>query len=126
MNLLLIALGGAFGSVTRFLMINGIGRWLGSAFPYGTLLVNVLGSFLMGLLVGVLARLMPPQAEDLRLLLGIGVLGGFTTFSAFSLDVVTLIQRGEMLTAMVYVAVSVIFSIVALFLGIALLRGIGA
>ena len=120
MNLLLVMAGGALGAGARHLF----GRWTLAAFgpdyPYGTLGVNLIGGLLMGLLVGVLAR--TTAGEPVRLLLGVGVLGGFTTFSAFSLDVVTMIERGALLTAALYVVASVVGSIVALFAGLSLVR----
>ncbi len=93
----------------------------GPGYPWGTLTVNLIGGLLMGALVGVLARATMPQ-EDVRLLLAVGVLGGFTTFSAFSLDVVTLLQRGDWALALGYALVSVVGSVVALFGGLALAR----
>ena len=122
MNLLLVMAGGALGAGARHLF----GRWTLAAFgrdyPYGTLGVNLIGGLLMGLLIGVLAR--TSGGEPVRLLLGVGVLGGFTTFSAFSLDVVTMIERGALTTALLYVAASVIGSIVALFAGLTLVRSV--
>ena len=122
MNLLLVMAGGALGAGARHLF----GRWALAAFgpnyPYGTLGVNLIGGLLMGLLVGVLAR--STAGEPVRLLLGVGVLGGFTTFSAFSLDVVTMIERGALITAALYVAASVVGSIVALFAGLSLVRSV--
>ncbi len=126
MNLLLVMAGGALGAGARHLF----GRWTLAAFgrdyPYGTLGVNLIGGLLMGLLIGVLAR--TSGGEPVRLLLGVGVLGGFTTFSAFSLDVVTMIERGALvpalLPALLYVAASVIGSIVALFAGLTLVRSV--
>ena len=114
----LVGAGGAGGAMLR----HGVGlaslRLMGPSFPWGTLIVNVVGGLLMGLLVGILAA--RGGSEPLRLLLGVGVLGGFTTFSAFSLDVVAMIERGAMLTAMGYILVSVLASVGALFLGKAL------
>ncbi len=121
-NLILVMAGGALGAGARHLF----GRWTLSAFgpnyPWGTLGVNLIGGLLMGLLVGTLAR--TSAGEPTRLLLGVGVLGGFTTFSAFSLDVATMIERGALAAAAGYVAVSVIGSIVALFAGLTLMRSV--
>ena len=112
---LTVALGGGMGAWLRFIA----GRLIPSAtFPYATLTVNLLGSFAMGLLAAWLAR--TGGNEGLRLLLGVGVLGGFTTFSAFSLEIVTLVQRGAIALAALYVAVSLFGGIVALFLGLRL------
>ncbi len=119
-HLLLVMAGGALGSAARFLVGRAALSGFGPAFPYGTLTVNLVGGFAMGLLVGLLARY--SDNENWRLLLGVGVLGGFTTFSAFSLDVVAMLERGAPGTALCYVLVSVIGSVVALFAGLALMR----
>ena len=119
--LLLVMFGGAIGSALRF----EAGRWalaaLGPALPFGTWAVNIAGGLAMGVLVGVLARF-DDGGEQLRLLLGVGVLGGFTTFSAFSLDVVNMIVRGEVALAAAYAVSSVAGSVLALFAGLALVR----
>ncbi len=123
MQLLYVALGGAIGSAARFALTAAIGRWLGTGFPYGTLAVNVLGSLAMGALIGWLAQQASGDAM-LRLLLVVGVLGGFTTFSAFSLDVATLFQRGEMTAVLLYLMGSVVLSVLGLFAGLMLMRGL--
>lgn len=120
-SLFLVMLGGAFGSGARYLTGIAMLRLCGPNFPFGTLTVNLVGGLAMGLLVGVLARLSVP-GENWRLLLAIGVLGGFTTFSSFSLDTANMLLRGDLVTAMGYVLVSVIGSIAALFLGLAIVR----
>lgn len=121
----LIALGGAIGSVGRYYVAGAFERWLGLAvgagFPYGTLAVNVIGSALLGLLVGLFSAVFTSTPE-LRLFLVVGVLGGFTTFSAFSLDVVALFEKGEAGRALLYVALSVVLSIGALYLVLRLVR----
>ena len=117
MPLFLVMSGGALGAGARYL----VGRAVGvKAFPYATLGVNVAGGLMMGLLAGALAR--NGAAEGWRLFLATGVLGGFTTFSAFSLDVVTLAERGQLMAATVYLALSVAGSIGALIAGLALVR----
>lgn len=117
---LLVALGGGIGAWLRF----AVGRLIGlSAFPLATLSVNLIGSLAMGLLAGWLAR-HGEGGESWRLLLGVGLLGGFTTFSAFSLELVNLIQRGEGTMAALYAAVSVIGGIAGLLAGLALARSI--
>lgn len=121
MSLLYVMLGGAFGSGARYLTGRATLSLFGPDFPYGTLAVNLIGGLLMGALVGALARA-ANGGETWRLLLGVGVLGGFTTFSSFSLDAVTMIERGQFTAALGYVLVSVIGSIVALFAGLALTR----
>jgi CrcB protein len=115
-----VAAGGAVGAWLRF----AAGRMIGPApFPYATLTVNVLGSLAMGLLAGWLAR-NGQGGEQWRLLLGVGVLGGFTTFSAFSLEVVTLAQRGAMGQAALYIVLSLAGGVGGLLLGLMLSRGI--
>lgn len=124
MKLLLYACaGGAFGAGARYLVTVGVTRFVGlnAMFPWATLCVNVLGSFLMGVLIESLALKFEASAE-LRVLLATGMLGGFTTFSAFSLDFVTLMSRKDSLLAGVYVASSVGLSILALYAGLALAR----
>jgi fluoride exporter len=120
LTLLQVALGGAIGASVRYLTNVGAARLLGADFPWGTTIVNILGSFAMGLLVVALA-----QRDAMRLVpfLMTGILGGFTTFSAFSLDAVKLWQGGEPTVAAAYVAASVVLSVAALILGMALARG---
>ncbi len=117
MQVLLVALGGAVGSVARYGVGVAAARVLGLGFPWGTLIVNVAG----GLAMGVLAARVGPEHESLRLALGVGLLGGFTTFSAFSLETVRLMQHQPGL-GMLYVAVSVVFSIGACWAGLLLGR----
>ncbi|UXN60315.1 fluoride efflux transporter CrcB [Phyllobacterium zundukense] len=119
--ILLVASGGAIGSVARYLVGVGMARVFGVAFPYGTLAVNVIGGFLMGLFIELLARRFEGSPE-LRLFIAIGILGGFTTFSSFSLDVAVLWERGELAIALFYMLASVILSIGALFFGLWLAR----
>ena len=121
MSLIYVMLGGAFGSGARYLTGRATLSLFGPDYPYGTLAVNLIGGLLMGALVGVLAR-SANGGETWRLLLGVGVLGGFTTFSSFSLDAVTMIERGQLAVALGYVLVSVIGSIAALFAGLTLAR----
>jgi CrcB protein len=120
---LLVGLGGAIGSIARYGSGVMVGRVWPSEFPAATLVVNVSGSLAMGLLVGWLARTVPAWQGDARLFLAVGVLGGFTTFSAFSLDAITLIERGELMQAALYVLGSVLVAVVALYLGLILTRG---
>lgn len=123
--LLLVAIGGGTGAMLRYL----VGRWslaaFGPGFPVGTLAVNLLGGLVMGLVVGMLARV-NQDGEHLRLLLGVGVLGGFTTFSAFSLEMVDMVTRGDIGVAVVYATASVLGSMAALFVGLWIVRGLGA
>ena len=117
LNVLLVALGGAVGAVARYGVGFGAVRWLGLAFPWGTLVVNVVG----GLAMGLLAARFGPEQEAVRLALGVGVLGGFTTFSAFSLETVRLMEHQPGL-AMLYAAASVILSVGACWVGLMLGR----
>lgn len=125
-----VALGGAIGSVLRYQAGRWMTHWLGpaavTAFPWATLAVNVIGSLAMGLLAGWLARYGAHDTwgggEPVRLLVGVGVLGGFTTFSAFSLELMVLIERGQAAQAFVYAAVSVLAGLTALYIGLIAMR----
>src|SRR6056297_1027353 len=119
-NLISVALGGALGSVARYLIVLLAARGFGTAFPWGTLVVNVAGSFMMGVLVTLLSMRGAAQVAPLMVA---GFLGGFTTFSAFSLDAVALWERAATSSAVVYVAASVFVSLSALVAGVALVRG---
>jgi fluoride exporter len=121
MNLLLVMAGGAVGSGARYLFGRAALALLGPGYPWGTLGVNLIGGLLMGLLVGALARLSVP-GEAWRLLLAVGVLGGFTTFSSFALDVVTLATRGAPGVALGYAAASLVGAVGAVALGLMLTR----
>jgi fluoride exporter len=123
MHLLLVMLGGAVGAGARYLVGTATLRAWGPGLPWGTLVANLLGGLLMGVLAGSLARI-GQGGEQARLLLGVGVLGGFTTFSAFSLDTVNMLQRGDLGLALGYVAVSVAGSIAALGLGLVAVRAL--
>jgi len=121
---LLVFLGGGIGAAAR----HGVNRiamaWLGPAFPWGTLAVNVIGSLAMGLLIATFASVPGGVSNNLRLFLATGVLGGFTTFSAFSLDALTLWERGQALPALGYIAASLILSLAAIAAGLLLGRSI--
>ena len=121
-NLALVALGGGIGAALRYLTYLGVGR-LAGGYPWATLTVNIVGSLLMGLLIGWLMR-RGGTGEGLRLFVGVGILGGFTTFSAFSLDFALLWQRGDVGAAFGYALISVAASITALFAGFALVRAV--
>lgn len=120
-HLLYVALGGALGAVGRYTAMTAVGTVFGHSIPLGTLFVNVVGSFILGVFVEVSALVWSPSPE-LRAMIVIGVLGAFTTFSTFSLDVVTLIARGDHGHAFVYVIASVVFSIGALWAGMTLTK----
>ncbi len=122
-HIAIVAAGGALGAAGRHMMNLAALRLMGPGFPWGTLTVNVVGSLLMGVLIGVLAKWTPAAGgEFMRLFLGVGLLGGFTTFSAFSLDVVAMWERGEVAAMAVYVLGSVSLSIAAVFAGIVIMR----
>lgn len=121
-KLLLVAAGGAAGALARYgLGVQTLRLW-GSAWPYGTFLANILGGLLMGVLVGYLAHRGGADQERLRVLLGVGVLGGFTTFSAFSLETALMIERRTYGQAFGYSLASVVLSVTALFFGLLLAR----
>ena len=125
---LYVAVGGAAGSWLRYLTgrlwTPAIGPVAAGAFPWATLTVNLVGSLAMGLLAGWLARHGSAQGESWRLLVGVGLLGGFPTFSAFSLEVALLIERGTIGLAALYVALSLAAGVAALFAGLLLMRGL--
>lgn len=123
MNSLIVMLGGAVGALARYHLGRLLGALAGPSFPWGTFAANILGGLAMGLLVGWLAR-MSNGGEQMRLLLGVGLLGGFTTFSAFSLETVLMIERGQMGLALLYVLASVAGAVAALFLGLQLFRSV--
>ncbi len=122
-TILAVALGGAFGALARY----GVGALslllLGVGFPWGTLIVNIVGSFLMGVMVTYFGVVLNP-GRMLQIMLTTGFLGAFTTFSTFSLDVVTLYERGDMTVTAAYALASVILSIGALSAGMVLVRSI--
>jgi len=122
-SLLLVMLGGAFGAGARHLVGRATLAWWGPGYPWGTLAANLIGGLAMGLLAGTLARI-GQGGEQWRLLLGVGVLGGFTTFSAFSLDAMLMIERGSWTGALGYVLASVLGSIAALMLGLSIARAL--
>jgi len=132
-HFLIVAAGGAIGAGLRHLVGLGALRFLGSAFPAGTMTVNIAGSFLMGALVAWLALkadiagwpgMVFGSGQNMRLFLATGLLGGFTTFSAFSLDALLLWERGETTMAAFYVVGSVVLSLAGLFAGLAFVRAL--
>lgn len=120
---LLVGAGGAIGAMARYGFSSLIGRLWPMGFPLATLLVNIIGSIAMGLFVGLMAKLLPANQEELRLFVAVGIFGGFTTFSSFSLDTIVLIERGELIQAVTYVALSVVVCLIGLYLGLLITRG---
>ena len=119
--ILAVAAGGAVGSVARYLVGVGAGRLFGTEFPWGTLIINVTGSFLIGAFVGLFAAKWD-LSQSTRIFLTVGICGGFTTFSTFSLDSYYLIERGQTLASLVYMVTSVALSFGALIAALRLVR----
>lgn len=121
-GLILVAAGGAAGAVLRYLLGLQAARSLGAAWPWGTFAANLIGGLAMGALAGWLWARGGADAERWRLLLGVGLLGGFTTFSAFSLELVQMLERRAVATAGLYALGSVVASVGALWVGLVLVR----
>lgn len=119
--ILAVALGGAVGSVARHLVAGNVTRLVDGTFPWGTMVVNVIGGFVMGALAEAMALVWSPSAT-VRALLTVGLLGGFTTFSAFSLETALMIERGAWFPAAAYAVGSVVLSVGAFFAGLWLVR----
>jgi CrcB protein len=119
---LLIALGGAAGAVSRHYVGRAAMRWLGPDYPWGTLAVNIAGGLAMGLLIGWLAAGDRTDAQAVRPFAAVGFLGGFTTFSAFSLEMVQMIERKAWSQALGYAGASMVLSVLAVFAGLWLMR----
>jgi CrcB protein len=120
-QLLAIAAGGAIGALSRFWVSTSVYQWLGKDFPYGTLVVNLVGSLVMGLLYVLLIERLA-SAPEVRALLLIGFLGSFTTFSTFSLETLSLLEQAELFKATLNIAVSVVSCLLAAWLGMLLAR----
>ena len=123
MNYVLVFIGGGLGSVLRYIVNVICPRILGTNFPYHTFIINITGSTIMGLVAGYLA-FKGDAVQSWRLFLMTGILGGYTTFSAYSLDSAVLYERGEITLAALYVVGSVVLSILGLFAGLALIRNL--
>ncbi|MCB1429616.1 MAG: fluoride efflux transporter CrcB [Nitratireductor sp.] len=121
-HLILVAIGGALGASGRHLANMAALRLAGPHFPWGTMFVNITGSLAMGLLIGWLTRRTGGSTNELRLILATGFLGGFTTFSAFSLDFAVLWERGAASGAVIYAVSSVFLAILAVFVGLWIMR----
>ena len=120
-HFLIVFLGGGFGAGMRHLTGLAALRLMGPGYPWGTLFVNIAGSLAMGILIALLGRKLQ-VTNEIRLLIATGFLGGFTTFSAFSLDVAVMWERGAVTTAVVYILASVVLSLLAVFAGLWLVR----
>ncbi|MBI1200823.1 MAG: fluoride efflux transporter CrcB [Phenylobacterium sp.] len=121
-TLLLVGAGGAAGAVARYLLGVQATRLMGHGWPFGTFAANILGGFAMGVLIGALALRGGPDQERWRLILGVGALGGFTTFSSYSLEIALMLERREFQSAAIYSLGSVMLSVTALFAGLILMR----
>ncbi len=121
MAYVLVFLGGGLGAMLRHGINVGVGRWLGAGFPWSTFLINITGSLVMGLIAGWFA-FKSDASQAWRLFLTTGILGGYTTFSTFSLDAALLYERGEITSAALYILGSVTLSIAGLFAGLWLIR----
>jgi fluoride exporter len=121
MNYLLVFVGGGLGASLRHTINIACAKCIGTSFPYGTFIINITGSIAMGLIAGYLA-FKGQASQPWRLFVMTGILGGYTTFSAFSLDTALLYERGELGLALFYVLGSVLLSIAGLFAGLALMR----
>jgi CrcB protein len=124
MNAALVFLGGGIGSLLRFAVYHLARLWLPPSFPFGTFLVNVLGGLAAGLVAGAMLQRSAGGADPLYLFVMTGVLGGFTTFSAFSVDALLLWQRGELHAAAIYVLASVLLALVGVAAGMAAVRAL--
>ena len=126
-TILLVMGGGAVGALARYQLGRLSGHMMpGALWPWGTFAANIVGGFAMGLLAGWLARFSSVSGEPVRLFLGVGVLGGFTTFSSFSLETVLMLERGQYGMAMAYAVLSVLGAVGALVGGLALMRSVAA
>lgn len=118
---LLVGVGGALGAMARF-AVGGLLGSLPNGFPAATFVINVLGSLAMGLLIGLLVRTTPQFQSEIRLFVAVGIFGGFTTFSSFSLDAITMIERGDLLLAAIYIVGSVVLALFGLWVGMQAMR----
>lgn len=122
LGLMYVGIGGAVGSMLRYSVTTLVGHLNTSQLPLGVFCVNILGSFLLGVLIGVIALVLPGKSKELHLLLAVGFMGGFTTFSAFSMEAYLLIEKGLHAQAFSYVFLSVVISVLALIAGMWMIR----
>ena len=122
MNYIIVFIGGGIGSILRYLVTTVTKNFTSISFPFGTLTVNIVGSFLMGIVTALLINKIIVNNESIRLLLAVGFLGGFTTFSSFSIETITLIEKHEIFYAIANVMTNVAFSLVAAYCGLTLIR----
>ena len=125
MEIVYVAVGGAFGSLLRYFMSIALSKINTGNFPLPIFIVNITGSLLMGLWIGYMTTLLPGKAKELHLLVAVGILGGYTTFSTFSLESYMLIEKGYYALAATYMGGSVALSVLALFAGLYLFRSVG-
>ena len=123
--ILAVALGGAIGAVGRHLVSSQVSHFFGVGFPIGTLVVNVVGSFAMGALIGCMMLFWSPP-QEVRAFLTVGLLGAFTTFSTFSMEVLLLYERGALGLLVLYVTLSVVLCVAGVFAGLSLIRAVAA
>ena len=123
-SILLVGTGGCLGSIARYLAVVSIDKKLNSVLPFGTLTVNVVGSFLLGFVTAVIVKKMGTEAEQWRLFLGTGFCGGFTTFSAFATENLSLFEHKFPGTAVAYMAISIVGGLLAVWTGFALAKSI--
>ena len=122
MNYILIFIGGGIGSIARYLVTMIAKNLTNVNFPFGTLTINIVGSFLMGIVTALITHKITANNESIRLLLAVGFLGGFTTFSSFSMETFTLIEKHEIFYAVANVVTNVTFGLLAAYLGFKLIR----
>ena len=116
-----VAVGGALGTLARYFGMIDVGRWLGTDFPWAVFLINILGSIIIGVVAGLQALVLN-NSETVRAFVIVGLLGGFTTFSSFSLDIWLLVERGQIATALMYAVGSVALGVAGLAIGLYAVR----
>ena len=119
--LISIFLGGGFGAIIRYLVIEQVNKLFLVAFPFGTIAVNVIGAFLIGLLSSYLAERLY-VSENIKMFLIVGFCGGFTTFSSFNIEFYQLFSNGEILSSLIYVTTTFVLTVVAFYIGVSLLK----